>query len=116
MKQYLSDAFKFNDAANKQMLQKIKLLPDKEPGIKYLSHLINSQNKWLERILRNPEAQQMDWWNPVYLLDELEVKWNSSVQRWLDYIASKTEEELYTEVMFTGYDDAKWTATPVGSV
>ncbi len=110
MKQYLLDTFKFNDAANKQMLQKIKILPDKETGIKYLSHLINSQNKWLERILQNPEALQMSWWGPVYTLNELEEKWNSSVQRWINYIASKTDDELNTEVTFTGFDGAKWAA------
>ncbi len=112
MKQYLLDTFNFNDAANKQMLQKIKILPDTEKAIKYFSHLINSQNKWIERIVQNPEALQMNWWEPLYTLDELEEKWNSSLQRWLDYIAVKTEEELHTEVIFTGYDGAKWAATP----
>ena len=76
MKQYLLDTFTFNDAANKQMLQKIKLLPNKEDGIKYFSHLINSQNKWMERILQNPEAPQMSWWDPVYTIEEMEEKWN----------------------------------------
>lgn len=112
MKQYLIDTFLFNDAANKQMLQKIKTLPDKETGIKYLSHLINSQDKWMQRVLQNNRAAEMSWWEPQYKLDELEEKWNTSLQQWIKYIAAKTEQELQTEIAFTGADGVKWAAAP----
>lgn len=51
MKQYLVETFNFNDYANKNILKKIKVLPDKVESIKFLSHLINSQNKWRTELL-----------------------------------------------------------------
>jgi uncharacterized damage-inducible protein DinB len=112
MKQYLLDSFLFNDTANKKMLSKIKSLPDKEHCIKYFSHLINSQYKWMARIVQNPKAPGMSWWEPVYPLEELEVEWDKSLAPWIDYINSKTEAELEEEVIFTGFDGGRWAATP----
>ncbi len=54
----------------------------------------------------------MSWWDPVYPIEELEVQWLKSLQTWLDYLESISEEMLATEVMFTGFDGAKWAATP----
>lgn len=112
LKQYLADTFRFNDKANKQLLEKIKQLPDQQEAIRYFSHLINCQYKWLARIEKNPDAQKMDWWEPVYRLDELEQKWNASLDPWFEFLNSKTDEELMTEVKFSGYDGSMFAATP----
>ena len=45
MRKYLINTFKFNDEANKKILAKLKVLPDKTACIRFFSHLINSQNK-----------------------------------------------------------------------
>lgn len=113
MKQYLLETFHFNDAANKAMLEKIKQLPDATECIRYLSHLINSQKKWMARIQQDPAAPQMSWWDPVYAYDDLAAEWNNSLQPWLDLIAGSTEQQLFEEVEFTGYDGARWAAKPV---
>jgi len=42
----------------------------------------------------------------------LETEWNKSLQLWLQYINGLTEEELKREVEFTGFDGARWAATP----
>lgn len=47
MKQYLINTFKFNDTANKKVLEKIKQLPDKTEAIKLFSHLITCQFRWI---------------------------------------------------------------------
>jgi uncharacterized damage-inducible protein DinB len=108
MKQYLLDSFLFNSAANKKMLSKIKLLPDKEQCIKYFSHLINSQNKWMARILQDPNAAGMSWWEPLYDLEQLESEWDKCLSPWIEYIHSKTELELEEEIIFTGFDGSSW--------
>lgn len=108
MKQFLIDTFMYNDYANKMILTKIKELPDKKECVKFFSHIINSQIKWLERILQNPKVQEMSWWDPLYKLNELEEKWNESLNKWIDFIRSKTEEQMFQEVEFTGYDGARW--------
>jgi uncharacterized damage-inducible protein DinB len=109
MKEYLLDTFRFNSAANLKMRAKIKTLPDKQECIKFFSHLINSQNKWLQRILIFPADPEMDWWKPVYQLEDLEKEWNDSVNAWINFIESKTEEQIIQDVTFKGYDGGTWT-------
>ena len=110
MKNYLIDTFLFNDQANKKMLKKMSELPDKAGCIKFFSHLINSQNKWMARILRDPEAPEMSWWDPVYPLDVLEEKWIESLTTWINFIKQKSQQEIFRDVEFTGYDGGKWKA------
>jgi uncharacterized damage-inducible protein DinB len=110
MKKYLIESFEFNSLMNKKLLEKIKKLPDKEESIRFFSHLINSQKKWMARIVQYPNNPEMDWWDPMYLFDELEEEWNKSLKGWIDYLNSKTEEELFNEAKFIGYDGGHWSA------
>lgn len=112
MKQYLRDTFLFNSKTNKHLLEKIKELPDKTESIKLFGHLINCQYKWMARMLHNPAAPQMSWWEPLYSLDQLETEWDKSLQPWLDYIEAQTDEQLAEEVTFIGYDGTTWAASP----
>jgi uncharacterized damage-inducible protein DinB len=110
MKKYLIKTFEFNSLMNKKLLEKIKKIPDKEECIRFFSHLINSQKKWMARIIKYPKDPEMDWWEPSYSFDELEEKWNESLMEWTKYLNSKTEEELFNEVKFIGYDRGHWSA------
>jgi uncharacterized damage-inducible protein DinB len=109
MKQHLTDTFRWNDRANRQVLAKIRELPDQQQAIKFFSHLINSQNKWIRRIEVFPRNPNLDWWQPTYKLDELESEWEKSLKMWLDLIASKTEEELFQNVKWVGFDGGVYT-------
>src|SRR5436189_6324249 len=95
MKQYMLDTFWYNDHANKMVLEKIKQLPDGGEAVKFFSHLINSQNKWMARIIQDPKTQEMDWWKPVYPLEELEERWNKSFHTWIDFLNNTAEERLF---------------------
>jgi uncharacterized damage-inducible protein DinB len=112
MKNYLLDTFRYNDSTNKNLLDKIRLLPDKAESIKLFSHLVNSQYKWMARIMQDPAAPQMSWWEPVYALEELEHEWDKSLKLWIDYISARTDEGLSAEVQFTGFDGGLWAASP----
>jgi len=112
MKQYLIETFRFNDEANRKMIRKIMALPDASGSIRYMSHLINSQNKWLARIKEYPNNPAMDWWTPEYAPDELELKWTDSVHAWINYLEAHDEEHLFAEVKFIGYDGGHWASTP----
>lgn len=111
MKQYLTETFWFNDYANKRTLAKLGELREKDESIRFFSHLINSMNKWLARIEKTPGYTDLDWWLPIYELEELEARWDDCLQRWLDLIDSKTEEQLLEEVEFIGFDGADFAAT-----
>ena len=115
LRQYLVDTFMYNDYANKLVLSKIKQLPDKEDAVRFFSHLINSQNKWLKRIEVYPQDPLMDWWQPVYQLNELESKWNESLRLWIGYLNSVSEEELFADKNFIGFDRAHW-AVPLKDI
>lgn len=112
MKQYLLDTFQFNSITNKKLLQKIGDLPDKTESIRLLSHLINCQYKWMARIIHDPVAPTMSWWEPIYSIEQLAEEWDKSLQPWLDYISQRSDEELATEVTFVGLDGGQWAASP----
>jgi len=109
-KEYLINTFKFNEQANLKQLEKILQLPDKEPCIRFFSHLINSQRKWIARINQDPSAPQMSWWDPLYPPDQLAAKWKESVSEWITLLDSKPEEEIMKVVRFIGYDGGHWEA------
>src|SRR5579862_7091983 len=100
---YLEETFQFNDVTNKKLLANIRLLHDPNEAIKLFSHLINCQYKWMARIVQNPDAPKMSWWEPIYEFDDLEMEWSKSLAPWIAYIHEKTEVELSTEVTFIGF-------------
>ena len=110
MKQYLLDTFRYNDYANKLALAKITELPENGECIRLFSHLINSMNKWLARIDQTPGYKDLDWWEPKLPLEHLGPKWDECVNAWIQFIESKTEDELFEEVEFYGFDGGDWAA------
>jgi uncharacterized damage-inducible protein DinB len=104
MKQHLLETFGYNDYANKLALSRIREIPEKDECIRLFSHMINSMNKWLGRIRQSPGYAEMDWWEPMYELDELERRWDECLKCWFELVESKTEEELFEEVEFIGFD------------
>jgi uncharacterized damage-inducible protein DinB len=108
MKQYLIDTFRYNEWANKKQLEKIRELPEPDEAVKFASHLINCQYRWLARIQQDPNEQNMSWWTPVYKMEELEGEWTKAMDTWIKFLESKTEEEIHQPVIYTGYDKGQW--------
>jgi uncharacterized damage-inducible protein DinB len=109
-KQYLITTFQYNDYANKKALAVMKQMSGDEECIKLFSHMINSQKKWMARIIQYPKDPQMNWWKPFYTLESLETEWAGSLQEWLDFIAKQTEQELTAQTKFIGVDGGHWSA------
>ena len=110
MRQYLLDTFAFNDGANRQVLAMFAALPEKEECIRLFSHLVNSQDKWLARLVEYPRDPGLSWWEPLYALDRLEPEWARSLRAWQEFIGSKDEQALFAAVQWIGFDGACWTA------
>lgn len=109
LKKYLSDTFKFNESANLKLLKQIKELPDKTEASRLFSHLIISQNNWLKRIQNENDKTVTSWFEPEIKFDELEEKWKASNTDWIDFLNSKSEDEIYSEIVFYGSDGiSKW--------
>jgi len=111
-KDHLTELFEFNDKTNKKLFKKIGTLDDQAECIRFASHLINCQYKWMARLVDNERSVEMSWWEPLYSLDQLEDEWNTSVEPWFEFINSRTDEDLSTERVFTGFDGGDWAATP----
>jgi uncharacterized damage-inducible protein DinB len=112
LKTYLIETFQFNSRTNKKLLKKIEKLPDQKECIRFFSHMINSQYKWMARIVQDPKAPAMSWWDPIYPFEDLRQEWDKSLNLWIDYLQPKTETELSREVEFIGFDGGKWAASP----
>jgi uncharacterized damage-inducible protein DinB len=110
LKEYLIETFKFNGAANKQLLGKIKLLGNMDESIKLFSHLVNTQCKWMATIMNRPDYEKMSWWEPIYNFNRLEEEWDKSINIWINYITNKTDEELLTETICINFENAVWAA------
>ncbi len=110
MKNYLIETFQYNDFANKLVLKKIAELQQPSECIHLFSHLINCQYKWLNRILIYPKISTLDWWNPVYVYENLEEEWDKSLQYWIEFINSKTEVQLFENVIWLGIGNAPYAA------
>jgi uncharacterized damage-inducible protein DinB len=110
IRQYLIETFKYNDGANRQILEAITKLPDKDQCIKFFSHLINSQKKWMARIVEYPNNPDMSWWEPAYPFEKLEEEWSNSLNAWIHFLEEKKEGELFNDVLFIGYDGGKFSA------
>lgn len=109
LNQYLIETFLFNDASNKMVLKKIAEMPQPEPCIKLFSHLINCQYKWMDRINIYPQISALDWWNPVYGLENLEAEWNKSLAPWITLLETTSESKLMENVLWIGIGNKPYT-------
>jgi uncharacterized damage-inducible protein DinB len=110
MKDYLLDTFRYNDWANRQVLEKILELAEPQEAARLFSHLINSQDKWMARIEENPNEAQLSWFEPIYPLAELADQWQRSLSRWLNFLEQLTEAELEREVAYTAADTKRYSS------
>lgn len=106
MKQHLLDMFQFNGDSNRKMIATIMGLPQPDEAASYMSHIINSQIKWLKRISVYPEPLALDWWLPAYPLGELETRLDESNKEWLAFLESKSENAIGEEVRWIGDNGA----------
>lgn len=107
MKQYLIDTFKYNDWANRKLLETIQQLPDKMEAIKLFSHVINAQDKWYNRITKKTEDTLVPWMTHGYPVEELESRWDDSINLWVALLESKNENDLQEDVLFNRATDGK---------
>jgi uncharacterized damage-inducible protein DinB len=107
MKEYLIQTFKYNDRANRKLLDVILSLPDKQESVKLFSHLITAQDKWFNRIDRKQDDSTMAWFGPVFPGHELLPRWEKSVNDWINLLEQETEAALENNVTFKRPSDGK---------
>lgn len=100
MKQYLIDFFKYNDWANKKLLESIRQLPDNGEAVKLFNHLITAQNKWLNRITKEKDDNAIAWFDKMIPADQLENVWSESINNWMNFLEKCKDSDFETEVSF----------------
>jgi len=108
MRDFLIEMFEINLQSNLKMTTFIKDLPEPAEPIKLLSHLVNCQYKWLDRIRIFPEVSKLDWWEPVYDVQGLKEHFSESTNQWIQFLSEKTEEDIEEVIQYFGYDGTVW--------
>jgi uncharacterized damage-inducible protein DinB len=107
MKRYLIDFFKFNDWANRKLLDTIKNIPDKEEPVKLFGHIIMAQNRWYNRITKKHDDSTQSWSGSVIPLDQLEGAWSDSLGKLIHILESGDETILENKIVFRRPSDSK---------
>jgi len=107
MKQYLIVFFKYNDWANRQIIDAVKKIPVPEESVKLISHLITSQNKWFNRITKELDDKTLAWYDMIFPLDHLENRWLDNANGWIRFLEKLDEAELDRDIIFERPSDGK---------
>lgn len=105
MKQYLIDTFHFNDWANKRTLEAMRKMPDDKESANLFSHLIRAQDKWMRRIERDPAETEIKWFDEAYPSEELNSRWNASLNEWLNFLSDLKDTDLNKQIKFAPAPD-----------
>lgn len=105
MKEYLLDLFRYNDWANKKLSVSILQLKEKEEAVKLFSHLISTQNKWLNRITKEMDDAKIQWFDEPIKIDSIEKKWDESIGTWIHFLENCSENEIEEYLQFTRQSD-----------
>lgn len=93
MKDYFTDLFEHNQWANARIIHALKVLSEPEvKPLQILSHIINVQDLWLERLkqVENPEIAIWD----INSLQEIDILNMQSTSNWLKFIKKTNAKEL----------------------
>lgn len=116
MKQYLIDFFKYNDWANRQLIEAVKKLPEPAESVILISHLITSQNKWLNRITKEMDDKTLAWYDTIYPLDQLTDQWLEDVAKWIQFVEDLSEKELAGDFVFERPSDGKKLSVKISDI
>lgn len=90
----------YNDWANRKLIAAIKQSADQTEQIKLFSHLIHTQNKWMNRITKKLGDSSFKWFGEPFGINELEDRWDESITRWISLIEKTDENGLQNDVTF----------------
>jgi uncharacterized damage-inducible protein DinB len=107
MKTYLIELFKYNDWAFRRLLAPVRELPEPDEAVKLFSHLITSHHKWYNRVTNETDDKSLNWFGPVFQLDQLESAWGECLNKWVTLLNSIPESDLDKEIVFIRPFDSK---------
>ncbi len=107
MKQHLLRLLTYNKQANQKLIIAIQQLPEKDASLALVSHLITSQDKWLNRVTEERPDGDNQWYGKVFGIDDIADAWEHSISAWIRLIETYDEVRLDTDILFTRPVDGK---------
>ncbi len=107
MQPHLLRLLKYNASANQTLIKAIVQLPKKQASLALVSHLITSQDKWLNRVTGEVADTEHAWYGKVYSEDEIAAAWEHSITAWITLVESCDELRLEEDIFFTRQMDGK---------
>lgn len=98
-KSYLLEAFSYSQSAGLKQMELVSILPQPDTALTLASHLINAQNRWLQR-LEYPKPVTQDAFLPLYSADQWPRLWSESCELWKTTIQSRTADELEAKITY----------------
>jgi uncharacterized damage-inducible protein DinB len=93
MKRFFIEYFQYNDWANEQIINALKSTQSLPPKcLQLISHIISSQDVWLERIAGNHDWN-IELWDS-YSLIECSLLSEQSSQKWMNLIRKSREKDF----------------------
>lgn len=112
MQSYFSHLFTYHDWAHRRVLQALADLDDTAEVRWLYTHLILSQHRWLERV-RGEDTRGRPWFHTddAYDLARCAREWEASLNTWLDFLATASNEEMSRTVTYTSSEGPSYQST-----
>ena len=110
MKDYFDHLFRYNDWANRLMMEAVAALEAPEEALYLFTHLILSQQRWLERV-RGEDTRGRAWFGPAYDAPAALRHWEASLQDWLDHLGEIGDAGLARPVQYTSSEGPSYRST-----
>lgn len=107
MKSHLLSTFRYNDWANRKLLEGILQLPENSESMMLFSHLILCQEKWLNRIIKKLDDSNLSWFGKVYDEGVILSEWDKTIHSWLQFLEAVAEADLENDIVFIRPADGK---------
>jgi len=107
MKNHYQNLFEFNDWANSKIISVLeKVNFDDKKTLKILSHIISTQDTWLERLKQTPNYS-MDIWE-VYSLQEINILSKNSYDSWQKFIRKLSNKTIQNNCIYKNSKGKKY--------
>ncbi|MCP5063868.1 MAG: hypothetical protein GY936_15585 [Ignavibacteriae bacterium] len=107
MKKHFQNLYEFNDWANSKVISLFEQTKNNdEKTLSVLSHIISTQDAWLERLKQTPNYS-MDIWE-TYSLQELNVLSKNSSDSWQKFIHKLSKKSMGNICLYKNFNRKKF--------
>jgi uncharacterized damage-inducible protein DinB len=111
MREHLLELFNFNDWANRRILDVVLTIEQPDEGFRLFSHMIQAQNRWMNRITREVPDSTLSWNVPAFDPKEILNKWGESIGKWSAFLRSPDSADLDRIITYQAPDGKQYSSS-----